>query len=679
MNDTKADTSESNRGFGMLSYRNGRLVIWLGWLTFLASLCVPLVNTDFRYNQSSDLYYLPVLAMDTMEWGGKISEWMLTPAPYYFPDMAIYLPLYWFTRNPHASQILAGVVQSVFFTGGWALLCRFISVSRQNRFAAHASVLLLSASVMTFFSLRELSIWPLQITLHFGVVACMPWVLLLAFACLSTQAMWKKVLLLCLLFLLVSVLTASDALTICHVAAPLCASLVFLSIFAGTAVRQVFAAILTIAAGAILGLFLTKLAGLHTLTGMYLSQQCDFTVSLSAIRDFFQDWMIKQGVPAFLGILAFLLNIFVAGISIRRAGRLGQAGKGLALVSSFVSFGIILGMISVFSAGNFTGIHELRYVLPLLYIPLFATPALLACVVFPEKEIKGLYAGAAMLFAVIFALNLGPLSRMPELIERYSDFYPEFAQWLDRETSGRNLTCGISDYWDAKYLTLLTKKHVRLIQSTTELEPRNWISNTKWYDRYFPDFILCTTTRNHRTRISERKVIERFGPPDERIYWRCIVMLVYRPETHPDFHEWLKNHPCRVSFRKAGDKASFDASEFPGLTGHVEGRSRVAETPGDLMGFLTYGYHFTLPAGSYQVTVAYTAAPETMAEPAGKWEITTPAKEKSVIIDKGTLDPSSKEIKSIIKLQRDQSIEIRTGLCGRGRIAVHKIGVERLR
>ena len=38
---------------------------------------------------TSDGMYLPVLCADLFEHGGRIWDWYLTPAPYFFPDYAI--------------------------------------------------------------------------------------------------------------------------------------------------------------------------------------------------------------------------------------------------------------------------------------------------------------------------------------------------------------------------------------------------------------------------------------------------------------------------------------------------------------------------------------------------------------------------------------------------------------
>jgi len=44
--------------------------------------------------ENSDLLYLPALFSDVLTKGGRLSDWFLTPAPYFFPDYLVYLLAY---------------------------------------------------------------------------------------------------------------------------------------------------------------------------------------------------------------------------------------------------------------------------------------------------------------------------------------------------------------------------------------------------------------------------------------------------------------------------------------------------------------------------------------------------------------------------------------------------------
>jgi hypothetical protein len=42
-----------------------------------------------------DALYLPTLFDDLLHQGGALSDWYLTPAPYFFPDFPLYLAAWW--------------------------------------------------------------------------------------------------------------------------------------------------------------------------------------------------------------------------------------------------------------------------------------------------------------------------------------------------------------------------------------------------------------------------------------------------------------------------------------------------------------------------------------------------------------------------------------------------------
>jgi hypothetical protein len=60
--------------------------LYIAWLT-LAAMCILLV---FKVNLHSDLLFLDSVAVDLFEHGGTWSNWKITPAPAYFPDMLAY-------------------------------------------------------------------------------------------------------------------------------------------------------------------------------------------------------------------------------------------------------------------------------------------------------------------------------------------------------------------------------------------------------------------------------------------------------------------------------------------------------------------------------------------------------------------------------------------------------------
>ena len=93
--------------------------------------------------ENSDLLYLPALFSDVLSKGGHLSEWHLTPAPYFFPDYLMYFVAYMSGSTTYARIVLFSIVQTlVTLTVLW-LLARGLSRSSAFTCAATATLILL--------------------------------------------------------------------------------------------------------------------------------------------------------------------------------------------------------------------------------------------------------------------------------------------------------------------------------------------------------------------------------------------------------------------------------------------------------------------------------------------------------------------------------------------------------
>ena len=72
--------------------------------------------------ENSDLLYLPALFADVLSGGGRIADWYLTPAPYFFPDYPIYFGAYAAGWDTYSRIVLFSVAQTMLvFAAVWLL------------------------------------------------------------------------------------------------------------------------------------------------------------------------------------------------------------------------------------------------------------------------------------------------------------------------------------------------------------------------------------------------------------------------------------------------------------------------------------------------------------------------------------------------------------------------------
>jgi len=108
-------------------------------LIAFALLCVSLVNIIVFYLgghsfrgylvENSDLLYLPTLFSDLISEGGRISDWFLTPAPYFFPDYPLYLISYVLGSGTYSRIMVFSLSQTVLTCCALWLLAKRVSQS----------------------------------------------------------------------------------------------------------------------------------------------------------------------------------------------------------------------------------------------------------------------------------------------------------------------------------------------------------------------------------------------------------------------------------------------------------------------------------------------------------------------------------------------------------------------
>jgi hypothetical protein len=79
--------------------------------------------------ENSDLLYLPTLFSDLISKGGSLSDWFLTPAPYFFPDYPIYLMAYILGSGTYGGIAVFAIAQTVMTFCAIGLLARQVSRS----------------------------------------------------------------------------------------------------------------------------------------------------------------------------------------------------------------------------------------------------------------------------------------------------------------------------------------------------------------------------------------------------------------------------------------------------------------------------------------------------------------------------------------------------------------------
>ena len=80
--------------------------------------------------ENSDLLYLPTLFSDLIVKGGRLSDWFLTPAPYFFPDYPIYLMAYILGPGTYSRIAMFSIAQTMLTCCAIWFLAKQVSQSQ---------------------------------------------------------------------------------------------------------------------------------------------------------------------------------------------------------------------------------------------------------------------------------------------------------------------------------------------------------------------------------------------------------------------------------------------------------------------------------------------------------------------------------------------------------------------
>lgn len=345
----------------------------------------------------------------------------------------------------------------------------------------------------------------------------------------------------------------------------------------------------------------------------------------------------------------------------------------------FILSFFLFSLLSMIGGALITGAREPRYFLPTILIPVFwgwpfligANKPLLRW--FERTPVMVALTGITLGFIGWFGglQNFGALSQL-------TDYYPEFVRCLDQQTQLRNLRYGFAQYWDAKPISLLSKRRMHVVQVRQrpqgELTFEHFGNNIEWYHHEF-EFVLVHETHDGRA-ISEDQIIERFGPPADtftcpREEGGLQKVLVYNRKTDREFQQQFT--PFFYG--------EFAAAELPSQTGRVNGTSRIADERTSPPGYVTYGPYARVFVGKYAFEIHYSAQLNASKQPVGSWDIINwEADDQAQTLQQGTIHNAGTQIiagEFMFPGHRGK-LELRTFYSGQGTLTIDRIILRRL-
>jgi hypothetical protein len=488
-----------------------------------ALLGVALAHVFFRTSEgalgtggffNSDSLYLPALYRDLFEEGGRWRGWHLTPAPYFFPDMALYFLLDALTGPFVHAAIAYAAVQLVALVLATQYLVRTV-LPREEAAVGQVVAVAVVAGLLLLYA--EGHFWVMYLStlsaIHFSVVPLSLVGLALSLRAFRDGARGA----LAALTLLSALATASDSLFIITFTVPVAASTALLAWRQRPhAWKRLGAQWGLLALSIVAGLRLSKkLAGRHA--------SAEYTrLNLELIQEaLHQLWATVAGQlrdsPGVVLPWSVLVLAALAVVVARRkdwtapdSPRWGLYG---ACLFTLLSVGSTTS--AVVLTGTFVDKSAIRYLVVPIMLPLLGV----ALVVGLPRWRRGATLAALVLVAATAgaAVLRHPWGTEGPLLSR---FYPDTVRCLDEHQARFGLKWGVGDYWQAKYVSMFSRTGLRVNQLQSDGSLHGWINNRDWYLDPRGEYTFVIT---HGLDMEAFQA--RFGPP--RDTFRCDAWEVF--------------------------------------------------------------------------------------------------------------------------------------------------------
>ncbi|WP_323142907.1 hypothetical protein [Massilia phyllosphaerae] len=462
---------------------------------------------------NADALYLPTLFDDLLVRGGRLSDWYLTPAPYFFPDYPLYLAAWWVAPTSYYQIIAFGILQCALLFGALALLARALG----TRAALPAAACSLTLFAWLAASGREPFVLLLSNAYHFGGFLA---AVLLATAWLRVDATASRPALgaACLLAFLV---TLSDSLFLLQAALPLAGAASARILLEGgkPGRRRRLAMAWAPVAAALLGhVGYTLLVAHPTRYDVHLDRG-RLAANLHDLAGFGLD--LWQALPAAtLGWLACVA--FALACAVRLARRRDPFGLPPALAWLLVFWLVSATMTLAVSLPLAPLPVAARYFIPAACWPILLAPMMVAHLLRRRHAPALLLAGACA-----FALGTGmATARQWQAHPIESAYYPADSACLDRALARMDLHHGVAQYWDAKPFQRFSRRGIVLAQHIASLEELPWITSQRYFRPAY-DFALVGPDAPPQYHIPAARLEAINGPPPARVRCGDYTILLY--------------------------------------------------------------------------------------------------------------------------------------------------------
>jgi len=430
---------------------------------------------------NSDSLYLPSIYNDLYVSGNTISGWNLSPAPSFFPDMPIFFFYMFITGNFIISILLYGLTQIGLISLGFLLVIKQFSKSAYPYLCFSHLFLILFILVELIDEDFGFSYYIVSNSYHMSAFIS-------ALFCLNYSLLFYKTSNTIWMAILLghgTIALMSDKLFIITFIIPVIVVFFFTGLFKNR-IRSVVllgSFCLTYYFGTY---FYELIRSSNSITipepHKYLAYE-NIANSFEVMFEQLGSYLFSFSIRSSILIIAIVSFLCLGGFLVKRLIVFRKKGKELFDSQFIVYLFFFLFSIFVFLApalnGSYTGWDTLRYNYSVYVALVLLFPVLL----FSRRKLewlisRGQHSFFALLVVFFAFLVVGLIQgKRTNLIT----YYPKIARFMDDFVEKEGLGMGVAVYWDAKVITMCTKKNIKVFAAFEEMAPYYRATNQNWF------------------------------------------------------------------------------------------------------------------------------------------------------------------------------------------------------
>lgn len=498
---------------------------------------------------NSDMLYIVSLYKDLFVNHYDVFGWNLHQAPYFFPDMAMFFPLLWATPDIGYAYVLYPILFFLLFLAVLTKIASILNKSHLNGFPCIFSAGLLWVALMQNSNYAFLSLIFFFPSYHGGAILIGFTLIAILLSAMQKGYSWGSA---ALLFLLSSLTILSDVIIVPQFLLPLVITTLIFYLLGFILLHTFLITFGLIVAAQLVALGLLKVIGMLGI--FHIPQVIGYPQDIGFLMNQFLGFIrtMNYYLEATTSLCIIFLGWLVVSVALlvrywhylffperEQSGECKEVHFVLFLI--IFSFFSLLGTIA---APIISGVwvdppFSIRYMQPLYILPLFVLTIILTT----YNNRRAFWLKVAGFSAVII---FGLYQIVPGVktlkAANLKLSYPKQVQCLDELATNYDLQYGYSDYWNARYTTILSRSGVRVNQLTPDLRIHHWVNNPAWYSHkigkvggQYPTYRFILTDR-----LLKADIEQKFGPPAVQQDCHGMEIYIYNRESDVAFRNFLR-------------------------------------------------------------------------------------------------------------------------------------------